>query len=417
MKITVFTPTGDRPDAFRLCEKWMARQTVQPHEWLVFDDGVVPTRCTMGQTVVRCQELAGRGSLASKLARAVNLATGDALAVVEDDDWYAATWLEWCAVKLASTAVVGEGFAWYFNLAGRWFHPHSNMSHASLCSTAFRRDAFPLVSAACEDDNPFIDVRLWEAARKAVVGEVFAPEDGRHVIGMKAMPGRAGYGWGHRQDHPGQQDDHEMRALACMVGSDVVEYERLSSMKQHDHAHGKNWRAWLGDIAGQPDIAGLEIGTYKGESAEWMLTNIFTDPSSRYVCVDHFEGSVEHHIGGMDCGPLEGMARARLAPFRNVDVHRAKSAAFLRSLSGEQFEFIYVDAAHDAANVLRDAVLAWDLLMLGGVMVFDDYEWNVMPTEVECPKLAIDAFLECYVQQIEVLAKGWQVAVRKIREG
>jgi len=76
------------------------------------------------------------------------------------------------------------------------------------------------------------------------------------------------------------------------------------------HPHSPNWTRWLGHLIGKP-ARGLEIGTWKGESAEWMLDNVFTHPDSSYTCIDHFRGSVEHHIGGHDCSALERDARAR----------------------------------------------------------------------------------------------------------
>ena len=40
---TIITPTGDRPDAFELCCKYVQRQTIKPVEWIVIDDGETPT--------------------------------------------------------------------------------------------------------------------------------------------------------------------------------------------------------------------------------------------------------------------------------------------------------------------------------------------------------------------------------------
>src|SRR5687768_6841694 len=51
--ITVITPTADRPAAWPLAERWMARQTVQPDQWIVADDGIAPAPLTMGQQHIR----------------------------------------------------------------------------------------------------------------------------------------------------------------------------------------------------------------------------------------------------------------------------------------------------------------------------------------------------------------------------
>ena len=57
MSITVITPTADQPIGMRLLEKYMARQTVQPDEWIVADDGEVPARLALGQKHIVGDEL------------------------------------------------------------------------------------------------------------------------------------------------------------------------------------------------------------------------------------------------------------------------------------------------------------------------------------------------------------------------
>lgn len=180
-------------------------------------------------------------------------------------------------------------------------------------------------------------------------------------------------------------------------------------------AHGANWLQWLGHIKDKPAY-GLELGTWLGESAEWMLDNIFTNPLSEYHCVDTFEGSEEHRLAGIDCSVCEAETRKRLERFggREIILKMRTETALRQFLKDYQFDFIYVDAAHDALNVLSDSVLSWGLLKAGGVMVWDDYAWTVMADELDRPKMAVDSFIAIYGRQIEILGMGWQVAVRKI---
>lgn len=180
-----------------------------------------------------------------------------------------------------------------------------------------------------------------------------------------------------------------------------------------EKAHGHNWREWLGHLKDTPAQA-LELGTWMGESAEWALQNIFTHPDARYTCVDTFEGSAEHHLAGIDCSLIESDARERLAPFGNRVVI-TKAYSNKHGWTG-QYDFIYVDAAHDAMNVLRDAVLHFERLKVGGIMIFDDYEWKVYPDEIDRPKLAVDAFLSCYARKMEIIGLGWQMALKKTAE-
>lgn len=185
-------------------------------------------------------------------------------------------------------------------------------------------------------------------------------------------------------------------------------------VSESEKAHGKNWREWLGHLKDRPAY-GLELGTWMGESAEWMLNNVFTHPESRYCCVDTFEGSEEHHLAGIDCSEIEKDCRERLAPFtQRVIITKGFSHEVLRDHQAAIFDFVYVDAAHDAMNVLRDSVLAFDLLKVGGIIMWDDYNWKVMPDEMDCPKLGVDSFIACFGKRVEIIGMGYQVCARKI---
>src|SRR6185369_16758975 len=92
--ITAITPTADRPEAFALCERWMARQTIKPDQWIVADGGQVPVRCTMGQTHIHDPRPAGAANLAHNLLNAISAVKGEVVAIVEDDDWYSPKHLE-----------------------------------------------------------------------------------------------------------------------------------------------------------------------------------------------------------------------------------------------------------------------------------------------------------------------------------
>lgn len=181
--------------------------------------------------------------------------------------------------------------------------------------------------------------------------------------------------------------------------------------------HGHNWEVWLSHLRGKENLIGIELGTFRGASAQWMLQNVFTHPSSTYYCVDTFEGSAEHKVNSIDCSENESFTRHRLKDFKNCLILREFSNAFLLSKATSMqssADFIYVDAAHDSMNVLRDGVLSFEMLKSGGIMIFDDYSWREMPREIDNPRMGIDSFLSSYADAIEVVAKRSQVVVRKL---
>jgi cephalosporin hydroxylase len=77
---------------------------------------------------------------------------------------------------------------------------------------------------------------------------------------------------------------------------------------------------------------------------------------------------------------------------------------------------VYIDGNHTAPCVLADAVLSFPLLVSGGIMIFDDYLWESKQRELTqtMPRIAIDAFLNVFENRLQVLHRGWQVAVLKI---
>lgn len=206
---------------------------------------------------------------------------------------------------------------------------------------------------------------------------------------------------------------------------DIIDPTLPSERSEHHKAHGADWYKWLNHLKDEPNARGLELGTWLGQSAEWFLDHILTGDGQSLCTVDTFEGSDEHRLAGLDCSSNHDKALERLKRFGwHVVIWKEQSHEFLidyvfqslKDTDGAKhlFDFIYVDAAHDAMNVLRDSVLAFELLKVGGVMIWDDFLWEVMEQEIDRPKLAIDTFLSCYARRIEVIGLGWQVAVRKV---
>ena len=177
---------------------------------------------------------------------------------------------------------------------------------------------------------------------------------------------------------------------------------------------GDYWDAILSEFKGR-DVAGLEIGTFEGKGAAWFLDNVLTHPQSSLVCVDPFVGLLEYTDADRDA--LYNRCISNLSSYSRVKIVKGRSQDVLRTMD-EKFHFIYIDGDHHAKAVLDDAVLAFRLLHYGGIMIFDDYEWQDPrePALVDAPKLGIDAFLRAYQGYYNVVYKGYQIVIRKIRQ-
>ena len=170
--------------------------------------------------------------------------------------------------------------------------------------------------------------------------------------------------------------------------------------------HAPRWLRLLERFRGAPGLRMLEIGSLEGRSAVWFLEQILTHPSASIVCVDWFgvpeqSARFDHNIG------LTG------AP-EKVTKLAGTSHRLLRDMAEASFDIVYVDGSHRAADVLLDAMLSWYLLKPGGVLLFDDYAWELKLPPQERPQMAIDLFLRLLAGQYELLVRGYQVAVRKL---
>jgi len=190
------------------------------------------------------------------------------------------------------------------------------------------------------------------------------------------------------------------------------------------------WEEWFAPYYGNADphkdreqiSRGIEIGVFEGRSAVWFLENVLTAHESRLFAVDTFEGADDQKAAGIDCTGLQERFEYNVRNFKDkVRTFPEPSQSALPKISGE-FDFIYVDGSHTAADVLTDAILCWRLLRVGGTMVFDDYAWRQAEEPHECPYPAIDAFLYCFVGKYDRLPADLlpqhdlQVAIRKTHE-
>jgi hypothetical protein len=172
----------------------------------------------------------------------------------------------------------------------------------------------------------------------------------------------------------------------------------------------------------------LEIGSFEGRSSIYIL-ELF--PKSRITCVDVF-GDNDFVEFGLYLDALkrhdliEPMRKfvplieqrfdANLAPYAGrVRKLRARSAAALDLLAdeGAAFDLIYVDGSHRRDYVLADSVLAWRLLRVDSVMIWDDYGWLPDTVPEMVPKQAIDLFLYAFAGCFRELHRGYQVIVEK----
>ena len=184
-----------------------------------------------------------------------------------------------------------------------------------------------------------------------------------------------------------------------------------------------SWRTWRRILytfyKQRGPVRILEIGAYRGEATAWFLRNLCGHAESRVYAVDTFEGSAEYT--DTNFSKIEQAFQASIcATGRQSRVVKLKMLSYkaLLQLNTEfnrqpYFDVVLIDASHEAADVMMDGVMAFPLLKVGGVMIFDDYKWEKLVQAYYRPKVAIDGFIDVMRPYVRVLKRGWQLLLEK----
>lgn len=208
------------------------------------------------------------------------------------------------------------------------------------------------------------------------------------------------------------------------------------------HHNIPHWEQWLASLRGKPGLRALEIGSFEGRSTVWLCENILTAADSAIDCLDFFQPDPVY-------GDYHARFRANTAPWRErISEFAGPSFDSLRCVQGP-YDLVYVDGWHAAFGALADGTMAWPLLKVGGVMIFDDYLWvppklgppprpgwltrkwlrltgrrwrseglkkQIESVKTETPKLGVDGLLATLDGYYELLGISNQLAVRKTRD-
>lgn len=161
--------------------------------------------------------------------------------------------------------------------------------------------------------------------------------------------------------------------------------------------------------ARRKSLKALEIGSFEGRSAGWLLANA---PMIKHMwCIDDWKPR----------GSYRRFSERVLKKFDHVTPLRGDFREILRSKPLSELprvDFVYVDTTFgsgQAKDFLEAAVLTFPMLNPGGMIVFDDYT-NSKEHDFSCPRHGIDVFLDLYHAHVKVVHLGWQAVVIKRRQ-
>jgi len=239
---TVITPTGDRPEPFKLCCHFMQRQSVYPTEWIIVDDGVVPTSPPDLPFVKYIRRIntspEGVHTLPLQMIEALQHVTTDKIIMFEDDDWYCSDYFE-RMLKLfeqhPKAKLIGQDKAVYYHIPFRKCFQLSNVDRASLCQSAFRVELIASIVHICNTiNNPFIDIVMWQVRKgsKYAKEKYLLTDAPPMCVGIKGLPGRVCKKTiGHRGLHPKFKPDPNLSKLRSFIGNDVSLYQKFKYVR------------------------------------------------------------------------------------------------------------------------------------------------------------------------------------------
>lgn len=158
----------------------------------------------------------------------------------------------------------------------------------------------------------------------------------------------------------------------------------------------------------------LEVGSFEGRSSVFMVLKASEFQPVEITTIDTWEGGSEHV--DIDFRSTEARFDANIAKARelaknkitHVKMRESTKTALPKLLAGEKrFDLIYIDASHEAPNVLFDIVNSFEMLRPGGFLIADDYKWSPLPFGSEdhfmMPKMALDSFVNCNFRKLDLL--------------
>jgi hypothetical protein len=183
----------------------------------------------------------------------------------------------------------------------------------------------------------------------------------------------------------------------------------------HDHVKSSFFRILQEVIV--PKVT-IELGVFEGETT-FNIANLLVprNPKYKHYAIDPFRASENLKQDVVDKAKKQFISN--MVEFPQVELIEKPSFDGLLELHqrGIKADFIYVDGSHFAKDVLSDAVLGFELLNLGGVMLFDDaVSWRYGEHIQDSPKIAVDSFIQCNWNRLQVLEMpgGYQTAIKRV---
>jgi predicted O-methyltransferase YrrM len=164
----------------------------------------------------------------------------------------------------------------------------------------------------------------------------------------------------------------------------------------------------------------LEVGAFEGRS---VITFLRFLPQSTVMAVDLFpfadiEARFDRNVleFGSRVTKRRGPAAAVLEELAQGDTEAwSETRAFHAPSNPERFDIIYLDAAKTRQDAFIHSTLAWPLLKMGGLIIWDDYRWRPERPDDQRPHNGIKLFCQAFAGCYSDVHAGYQLVVQKTR--
>ena len=187
----------------------------------------------------------------------------------------------------------------------------------------------------------------------------------------------------------------------------------------------------LNDLDVTKELHILEIGSFEGKSTVWFLENILQNKNSTITCVDpwmnysqdqdslnsYFKGENEWDLINRKTKEIFLHNIVESGDSGKVIIRQGFSDKVLPCLITEQkmYDIIFIDGNHTAPYVIMDSVMSWPLLKKGGIMIFDDYNWELDNPPTLRPKESVDYFMLSFSDYIKEIYCDYRRMIKKIK--
>jgi len=159
----------------------------------------------------------------------------------------------------------------------------------------------------------------------------------------------------------------------------------------------------------------VEVGSFEGRGSILICDYLCTNADSKLYCIDPLDD--EYVKGDEKMAFWNSACVGQLSKFRNnisyypkIYEHRGTSDNMIPRLDNNSIDFVYIDGDHSPEQVYKDAVNMFAKMKDGGVILFDDYLWEMNGIVT---KIGVDKFLEEYKGKYELLLSDFQLAIRR----